>query len=356
MSGLSALLPDELASVLCLSPRYRGRQIFDWIHKQLVFDFSAMSNLPESLRNRLKEFAGVIGLSVDARLDDADGAVKFRFQLPDGHAVESVILRDPRGRLTACLSTQVGCAMGCVFCRTGAMGFVRNLTAEEIVDQYLLLRSVLRDREMHGSGDLTVSAELSAVVFMGMGEPLANPENLERAVEVLTFSGFSARRITISTCGLVEGIRRLGRRLPEPRLAVSLVSAEPQTRSVLMPVSRSNPLPELRRALIEYQAAAGKRVTLEIVLIAGVSDRPEDVEALVRFIHGAQMQAPLKVLVNLIPWNPLPEFRYRRPDARRVDWFRRRIRQAGIPATTRISRGSAVCGACGQLGGAQSPA
>jgi 23S rRNA (adenine2503-C2)-methyltransferase len=185
---------------------------------------------------------------------------------------------------------------------------------------------------------------------MGMGEPLANLDNLQRAVEVFGYGGFSPRRMTVSTCGLVEGIRSLGERKLPVRLAVSLISAESEVRTRVLPINRSNPLPRLRQALVEYQSVLGKRITLEIVLMDGVNDRPEDVEALVRFIQGTSGQAPLKALINLIPWNPVPEFSYRKPDSRRVDWFRRRIEQAGIPVTTRISRGSAVCGSCGQLG------
>jgi len=134
------------------------------------------------------------------------------------------------------------------------------------------------------------------------------------------------------------------------RLAVSLVSADSDVRRTLMPISRSNPLPELRRALLDYQEAMGRRITLEIVLMDGINDRPEDVEALVRFVRGEPSQRPLKVLINLIPWNPLPDFPYKKPEAKRVEWFKRRIKQTGIPVTTRLSRGSAVCGACGQLG------
>jgi 23S rRNA (adenine2503-C2)-methyltransferase len=337
MIPLSALLPEELAGILELAPAFRGKQIFSWIHDRLVFDFTAMGNLPAGLRQDLVRRAVVIALREEERMEDADGTVKFRFRLLDGEAVESVVLRDRRGRATACLSTQVGCAMGCLFCRTGSLGFTRDLSAHEIVDQFLLLRS-------YGPTDL------SSVVFMGMGEPLANLENLHRAVNVLNYSGFSPRRITVSTCGLVEGVRSLGERKLAVRLAVSLISADTEVRSRLMPVTRSNPLPQMRRALLDYQRDLGKRITLEIVLMAGINDRPEDVEALVRFVQGRGGQDPLKVLVNLIPWNPLPEFPYEKPEARRVEWFQQRIRQAGIPVTTRISRGSAVCGACGQLG------
>ncbi len=351
MIPLSALLPEDLAGVLEITPAFRGKQIFSWIHDRLVFDFNSMGNLPVGLRRDLARRAVVIGLREEERLDDADGTMKFRFRLLDGEAVESVVLRDRSGRATACLSTQVGCAMGCRFCRTGSLGFTRDLVAHEIVDQFLLLRAYLR-----GCGHPAPAArqdgpaDLSSVVFMGMGEPLANLENLHRAVDVLTCSGFSPRRITVSTCGLVEGIRELGERNPAVRLAISLISADSEARSRLMPINRSNPLPQLRQALLDYQRALGKRITLEIVLMAGINDRSEDVEALVRFVQGRDGQQPLKALINLIAWNPLPEFPYKKPEARRVEWFQQRIRQAGIPVTTRISRGSAVCGACGQLG------
>lgn len=341
MIPVSALLPDQLVNSLGVEPAFRGRQIFTWIHNRLVFNFADMSDLPERLRRDLAERALPIGLRLAERLQDSDGAIKFRFRMLDGNAIESVILRDERGRGTACLSTQVGCGMGCRFCRTGALGYTRDLRADEIVDQFLLLRSFLRN------------GGLSSVVFMGMGEPLANLDNLHKAVDVLSNpegSGFSPRRMTVSTCGLVEGIHSLRERKLLLRLAVSLVSADSEVRARLMPVARSNPLPELRRALLDYQAAMGKRITLEIVLMAGINDRPEDVEALVRFVRGEPSQSPLKVLINLIPWNPLPDFPYRKPEAKRIEWFQRRIKQTGIPVTTRLSRGSTVCGACGQLG------
>jgi 23S rRNA (adenine2503-C2)-methyltransferase len=337
MIPLSALFPDELAAALQLLPPYRGRQIFSWIHDRLVFDFTAMSDLPAAVRQRLSEIAKPVSLEQDAVLADVGGVVKYRFLLQDDRAVESVVLRDRKKRATACLSTQVGCAMGCSFCRTGSLGFSRDLEAHEIVDQFLLLRSL-------------EAPDLSNVVFMGMGEPLANLDNLQRAVEILSSSGFSPRRITVSTCGLVEGIRSLGERNLGLRLAVSLNSADAQVRDHIMPINRSNPLPELRRALQDYQAASGKRITLEIVLMAGINDRSADVESLVRFVKGREGQSALKVLINLIPWNPLPDFPYQRPEAGRIVWFKQRIEQAGIPVTTRLSRGGAVSGACGQLG------
>lgn len=363
MIPISALLPDDLAGALQLTPSYRGRQIFSWIHDRLVFELEEMSDLPAGLRQDLAHRALPMSLSEDAKLEASDGSIKFRYRLLDGKVVESVILRDRKGRATACLSTQVGCAMGCRFCRTGTLGFSRDLEAHEIVEQFLLLRAFLRGTDGATNSPDRAGAPSRAtklgrvpsitpgsIVFMGMGEPLANLDNLQRAVEVLSFGGFSPRRITVSTCGLVDGIRALGERKLAVRLAVSLISADSPVRNELMPIARSNPLSDLRRALEEYQDGLGKRITLEIVLMDGINDRSADIEALVRFVHGDQGRESLKVLINLIPWNPLPDFPYQRPKAGRVEWFQRRIQQAGIPVTTRISRGSAVSGACGQLG------
>jgi 23S rRNA (adenine2503-C2)-methyltransferase len=348
MIPISALLPDQLAETLSFEPRFRSRQVFAWIHRNLVFDFTAMSDLPEVLRRELSQRTRSVTLETAEVLKGEDGTVKLGFRLHDGNTIESVLMQDERGRRTACLSTQVGCAMACRFCRTGAHGYGRDLEDFEIVEQYLLLRRYVR-AEMKTS----VAREIANVVFMGMGEPLANLDNLEQAVKVLTCpsgSALSPRRLTVSTCGLVQGIRSLVERGLGARLAVSLVSAEPRVRNKLMPVSKANPLRELRGSLSDYQRASGKRITLEIVLMAGLNDRPEDIEALVRFVAGERGQRPLKVLVNLIPWNPVPEFPYLRPDSKRLDWFQRRLEQAGIPATTRLSRGSSICGACGQLG------
>ncbi len=211
-----------------------------------------------------------------------------------------------------------------------------------------MLRAYIRD-SMPASG----VHEISNLVFMGMGEPLANLDNLERAVKVFTSpagSALSPRRITVSTCGLVRGIRSLASRRLGLRLAVSLMSGDPRVRSRLMPVAGTNPLPELRQALLEYQETTARRITLEIVLMGGINDRLEDVDALIRFVRGGGPEPPLKALVNLIAWNPVPQLAYRSPEAGRIEWFEGLIRQAGIPVTTRISRGSAVGGACGQLG------
>jgi 23S rRNA (adenine2503-C2)-methyltransferase len=331
VTPLAGLLPDGIASALALEPAFRSRQVFRWIHRG-VERFGDMSDLPAELRSVLDARARILTSSVEARSASDDGSVKLRIRLADGASIEAMTLQDGRGRRTACLSTQAGCGMGCAFCRTGLMGLVRNLAAHEIVEQLLHLR-----RE---------TGDIGNIVFMGMGEPLLNAEAVAAAVGVFAHRdgpGMSLRRITVSTCGIIDGIRRLTEEGPEVRLAVSLVSAVPEVRGRLMPVSRANPLPALREALAFYQEETRRRITLEVVLIDGLTDRDGDAEALVEWV-GA-----LKVMVNLIPWNPVPEIDFRESLPERVRRFKARLEAAKVPVTERLRKGRGVNGACGQL-------
>jgi 23S rRNA (adenine2503-C2)-methyltransferase len=331
VTPLAGLLPDGIASALTLEPAFRGRQVFRWIHRGIE-RFSDMSDLPAELRTALAARASILTSAVEARSVADDGSMKLRIRLHDGVPIEAMTLQDGRGRRTACLSTQAGCGMGCTFCRTGLMGLVRNLAAHEIVEQLLHLR-----RE---------TGDIGNIVFMGMGEPLLNPDPVAAAVGVFAHRGgpgMSLRRITVSTCGIVEGIRGLAEEGPEVRLAVSLVSAVPEVRGTLMPVSRANSLPALREALAFYQERTRRRITLEVVLIDGVTDRDADTDALVEWV-GA-----LGVLVNLIPWNPVPEIDLRESTPARVRRFKERLEAAKVPVTERLRKGRGVNGACGQL-------
>jgi 23S rRNA (adenine2503-C2)-methyltransferase len=331
VTPLAGLLPDGIAAALDLAPAFRGRQVFRWIHRG-VGSFADMSDLPAELRSALEARASILTSHVDTRSASEDGSVKLRIRLHDGAAIEAMSLQDGRGRRTACLSTQAGCGMGCAFCRTGLMGLVRNLAAHEIVEQLLHLR-----RE---------TGDIGNIVFMGMGEPLLNPGPVSAAVSVFAHAdgpGMSPRRVTISTCGIVDGIRRLAEEGPGVRLALSLISAVPETRSSLMPVSRANPLPALREALGFYQERTRRRVTLEVVLIDGVTDRAGDAEALVEWVGS------MRVMVNLIPWNPVPEIGFRESPPQRVRWFKERLEAAKVPVTERLRKGRGVNGACGQL-------
>lgn len=295
-----------------------------------TLEFTAMSDLPSELREELSRRAVVLTSRVVGESADS-GAIKLKLRLPDGHHVESVLMRSHSGRNTLCLSTQVGCAMGCEFCRTARMGLRRNLGAGEIVEQVLLARS---------------RGPVDNIVLMGMGEPLANWDAVRRALEILTAKeghGYSPRRITASTVGLVSGIRRMMRDDIDIRLAVSLVSARTEVRDRLMPTSRANPLSSLHQILAEYQEARGKRITLEVVMLGGITDSPEDVRAIVGFSRG------LSVLVNLIPWNNVPGMRFRSSAEVDIQRFRQGLRAAGIPAAVRRSMGRGVFAACGQL-------
>ncbi|QQO08069.1 23S rRNA (adenine(2503)-C(2))-methyltransferase RlmN [Breznakiella homolactica] len=335
--GFTGFFPEELHEKLISYPQYRARQIFRWIARGAV-SFDEMTDLPLSLRDDLKNRFSLYSTSVAARLEDPDGTVKLQIHLSDGAMVESVLLVDGEGRKTACLSVQVGCAMGCVFCKTGTLGLLRNLTASEIVEQFLHLRNLYPG--------------ISNIVVMGMGEPLHNIEALRRAVGIIEHTdgiGLSKRRITVSTSGIIKGIRDLADQGPDVRLAVSVTAADSELRDKLMPISRTNPLPGLKDALRYYQEKRPGRITLEAVLLGGLNTRPEDARALVSFAQG------LDVIVNLIPWNPvegtaLDGIPLREPGTREADGFARYLENASVRVTRRYGKGRSVAGACGQLG------
>jgi 23S rRNA (adenine2503-C2)-methyltransferase len=337
MSPLTGYLPEEINRVFELAPPYRGRQIFRavWRDRSRIEDMTA---LPKSLRESLSSRTAVAGCAIEGLSEDSDGTVKLVVRCPgsgdgDETAVETVVLTDGAGRRTVCVSTQAGCAMGCGFCKTGTLGLKRNLYAFEITEQYLLA-------ERH-------AGSIDSLVFMGMGEPLANLGEVRRTIAVLSHPlglETSLRRMTISTCGLVDGIRSLTEKGPKVRLAVSLITAEQEVRERLMPMARSNPLDTLQTALEEYQAAGGKRITLEYVLIPGVNDSARAVAALGAFLR------PLKAVVNVIPWNLVPELGFRSPETAEIEAFLDKLESANITYTRRYTRGRGIGGACGQLG------
>ncbi len=329
----AGLLPEELAEQLNLTPAFRGTQLFEWIHLQGATSFEEMSNLSKDLRAELASKHGApLSSKIFSEQIDEDGTAKLGITLADGTVVESVLLHDEHERQTACLSSQVGCAMGCTFCRTATMGLVRNLSGGEIVEQLLHLRRYYGD--------------LDNIVFMGMGEPLANLQALRRSVSVFTHPkglGMSPRRITVSTCGLSAGIRSLAAEGPPVRLALSLVSARAELRERLMPITRSNPIEDLKEALQEWHRQYGKRITLEYVAIGGENTTADDARRLARFSEG------LEVLVNVIPWNPAAELPFREPDQQELERFMTELEKQGLPLTRRYRRGRGVNGACGQL-------
>ncbi|MDE0330907.1 MAG: 23S rRNA (adenine(2503)-C(2))-methyltransferase RlmN [Nitrospinae bacterium] len=336
---------EELVS-LCEEmgePPYRGRQIFSWLYDHGVSEFSPMTNIPKSFRSKLGRTARLETLELDRATKSADETEKYLWRLRDGARVESVRIpmRNVHGvkRWSLCISTQVGCAMGCAFCLTAKMGFVRQLTAGEIVGQFLAARSLLAEGERFHN-----------VVFMGMGEPLDNFDATVKAVRILTHqraNGVSPRRLTVSTVGVASRLKDFVSAVPGVGLAVSLHAADDETRGKLVPVNRKW---NLRALLDECRALPmdeRRRITFEYVMLRGVNDSKGDARKLSRLLEG------LKCKVNLIPWNPFPGVAFERPDDEHIEEFRQTLLSAGVFASTRISKGGDILAACGQLADAR---
>jgi 23S rRNA (adenine2503-C2)-methyltransferase len=334
---LSLELPELEGRIYALGlPRYRARQIFSWIHGRGVFRAEEMHNLPGELREQLAPFLPPLPLKLEETLEAEDGTRKFRFRLRDGASIESVTIPEEK-RITLCVSTQVGCALGCLFCRTGRMGLRRNLRVEEILGQFYTIRSMSGGK----------AEDLTHVVFMGMGEPLANLECTSRALKILTHPlgcGLSTRRLTVSTVGIPEALEELFHEIPVS-ITFSLNGADNETRSRLMPINRKYPIEEVLGTLRRLPLAPRRRFTIAYVLIGGENDRLQDAQQLVRLLHG------LRCKVNLIPFNPFPETELRRPKKVDVTAFQEFLRSKGISTHVRWSRGGDVLAACGQLSG-----
>lgn len=329
---LAGLLPEEITEQLGLSQKFRGEQIFQWIGKG-VTSFDQMTNLSLDLRTKLEESSVIRSSRISKILKDPDGTIKLQIELHDKKAVETVLLIDKENRKTACVSCQVGCAMKCAFCQTGQLGLARNLTAAEIVEQFLFLEQE--------------AGPLNNIVFMGMGEPLMNLSAIRKAVAVLTHKkgrNLSSRRITLSTSGVIKGIYDLADNGPLLRLAVSLTTADEDLRTELMPVNIKNPLPELKEAIKYYSEKTGKRVTLEAALL---SEKNTGIESAKKMIDFAK---DLDVNVNLIPWNPIETLPFKEPSVSEAKNFISILERANINVTLRTRRGRKIGGACGQLG------
>lgn len=329
----SGLEPKEIAQACGLDEAYRAKQLYSWIVKGAP-SFDAMTSLPQELRALLDQrFGGLRSSSVSSALEDGGGSLKLQVRLRDGAAVECVLLEDIEGRKTACLSSQVGCPMACQFCRTGTLGFLRNLGPDEIMEQFYFLK------ERRGF--------ISNVVFMGMGEPLLNLPAVRKACFLLSDPeglGMSLRKITISTSGIVPGILDLAEHGPKVRLAVSLTTADDALRTELMPVNKRWDLTELKAALLEYQAKTRERITLELVLLGDRNADKESAEKLLRWI------GPLRAQVNIISWNSVPGLPFKEPSKAQLKAFSEHLASQGLICVQRMHRGRGVMGACGQLG------
>lgn len=330
-TSLLGLSCDEIAELINVPQKFRARQLYNAFYTGRKESFDVITDIPLSLRKELSDKFAIYTAAVDTVLED-DGNKKIRLKLQDGLYTESVLLQDGTGRQTICISSQCGCKMGCRFCRTADMGFQRNLTSGEILEQFMLMEKL--------------AGKISNIVFMGMGEPFDNRENLFRAITILNDPKgicLGSRKMTVSTCGLVDGIRTLADYRHEIRLAVSLNSAIEEKRRQIMPITNRYSLKELKDALLYYQQQTGKRFTFEYVLIADFNIGAEDAKALIDFISG------LSVLVNLIPWNTVEGKPFTTPDRQAIMDFCRILDRADVNYTLRKKKGFGISGACGQL-------
>lgn len=321
-------------------PSYRGEQVFNWLYKNGVSTTAEMKNIPKDLRKYLDENYKLSNLKEINRSQAVDGTIKYLWQLADDENIEGVYLPFPEsGRHSACISTQVGCGLGCSFCATGIDGLKRNLSAAEIVDQVLKIQSDI-------SGENFAEPRLSNVVFMGMGEPLANFDNLMKAVEILNSDqglNIGMRKMTISTAGLVPEIKKLAEVNDQIGLAVSLHAPNDRLRNKIMPINKKYNLNQLLTAVVDYIEKTGRRVTFEYVLMDSVNDSPELSVQLAELLRGINCH------VNLIPANPVPELNIERPVQKVIDSFYSTLKNNGIQVTLRKEMGTEIDAACGQL-------
>ncbi len=316
-------------------PAYRGRQAFKWLYDGRRYDFDEWTDMSKELRIRLADQFVAEVLRPSGYQGSSDGTIKFLYRLDDGHAVESVLIPDEEsGRRTVCVSSQAGCALGCHFCATGSIGFHRDLTVGEIISQLLALRDRFGDQAF------------TNIVFMGMGEPMLNLDRVLAAVGIITDGAglaHGAKKITISTAGVVPGIRRLTELRCKMRLAVSLNAATQEKRRSIMPLARKYPLDELTAALREYTRVTGYRVTFEYALFDEFNDGPDDIKALIRLIQGI----PCKI--NILSYNPVQGLPFHPPSEGKVEWFVQQLYPHLPAVTVRRSRGADIQAACGQL-------
>ena len=339
-TDLLGLEPEEARRVLGEHfrnrgvPAYRVGQVLRWIYEELALDFEVMTDLPSGERDALAAAFSLIEPVADTVARSEDGTVKHLWRLPDGEQVESVLI-PTSSRLTLCISSQAGCAMGCTFCATGWSGFARQLTPGEIVGQY---RASRRWAEAEGRGRIT------NVVYMGMGEPLANRKGVFPSLTILNQGyGLGARRITVSTVGVVPGILELARRPEQFELALSLHSPDPSLRAELIPLEKRYPLPEVVAALKEFREAGGRRITFEYTMIRDVNDAPSLAPRL------ADIAREVGAFVNLIPFNPIPWTDWLPSTPERVAEFAGVLESRGVDAAVRTPRGRDIDAACGQL-------
>lgn len=335
MKDIKSLNLNELTEYIVelSEPKFRGKQLYQWLHAKHVESLDEMTNIPASLKNKLLENAQFIALRpVDVLISEIDGTRKYLFQLHDGNVIESVFMRYKHGN-SVCISSQVGCRMGCRFCASTLDGLERNLAPSEMLEQIYAIERHTGER-------------VSNVVIMGSGEPMDNFDNILKFVELLTDSNginISQRNLTISTCGIVPRINELAEKKFQFTLAISLHASNDEKRKALMPIANAYSIKELMESCRNYFDKTGRRITFEYSLVQGVNDTKEDAEELSALVRGINCH------INLIPVNPIKERDYKQSTAHSIEAFKNRLEKNGINATVRREMGRDINGACGQL-------
>ncbi|MDD4980239.1 MAG: 23S rRNA (adenine(2503)-C(2))-methyltransferase RlmN [Candidatus Omnitrophica bacterium] len=328
LSGLEAKLKNWE------EPAFHARQIFSWIYKKGAADFSRMSDLPADLRKKLQDNFYLFGLKLTKKLESKDGTEKFLFALKDKNFIEAVAIPE-KNRMTGCLSTQAGCRFACRFCASGLGGFQKNLSCGQMLEEALYLKNHSRYKK------------LTHLVFMGTGEPLDNYENVIKAIRIINSPdalGIGARRITISTCGIIPGIKRLAQEGLQVELSVSLHAADDKTRSEVMPINKKYPLKELITACRGYIQKTNRQITFEYILMQGINSGLQNARNLIKILKGLGL-----VKVNLIPANPIRELKVTPPAEGEIRFFRDYLVKGGLQVTLRRERGEDIEASCGQL-------
>lgn len=336
---LTKLNEEELIDFLSKydDKKFRINQIINWIYNKSASSFDEMTDVKKELREKLKNEALITDVKIKTKQVSRDGTIKYLLEYSDGNVAECVLMRfDNRGNLTACVSSQIGCPMGCIFCATGQRGFIRNMLPYEIAEQILTIQ---RDTKL----------KVTNVVFMGQGEPLNNYENVYRAIEIINSKlQIGIRRITVSTCGIAPKIKELAQMQLTPTLAISLHAPDSLLRKKIMPVEKKYNLDILKEALKFYIEKTGKRITLEYVLIGGLNDTKEIALELINYMKD------LKCNVNLIPYNPVLsdcDIKLNKPNKKDIMLFKYLLESSGKKVTVRLERGADIDAACGQLSG-----
>lgn len=333
LSGLNLEQIEELVEKLGGS-KFRAKQIFNWIYLKSVKTIDEMTDLKKSFRDELAEIAKVSDVEIKTKQESSDGTIKYLVQFGDGNCVETVLMRfDNRANLTACVSSQIGCAVGCKFCATGRQGFKRNLSAREIIEQVLTIQ---RDTGL----------KITNVVFMGQGEPLLNLDSVIEALDIFNKSfQIGQRRITISTSGIVPQIDKLAKIELQSTLALSLHASNSKMREKIMPIEEKYNMVELKKSLKNYTNKTGRRITIEYILIKDFNDSADVARELAIYLRD------VKCNINLIPYNSVDEGEFQKPSQNSIMKFKYLLEHSGKKVTVRLERGADIDAACGQLAG-----